>query len=162
MKEEGVVDMPMRLLIVAAILVITVPVVLGIVNYYSVAASEQQLASGVEYLKKQIEIVYSQGDNASMVVRVSFPFGTEFVKIGGQLGSDNSHLIRYKLRNGVERYTVVHYGNIAILMTAKNGSTLTVVGGTYDFILTKTKASMDLDHDGHLDDYYITVEVRTK
>ncbi len=159
MKEEGVVDMPMRLMIIAAILVITVPIVLGIVHYYAAVSSEDQLINGVNYLKKQIQLVFSQGANASMVVRVSFPFGTEFVKIGGPLDQDSSHLIRYKMRNGVERYTVVNYGNIGIRMS-HGGKTLTVVGGTYDFILTKTKAPIDLDGDGIANDYYIEISLR--
>ncbi len=160
MKEEGVVDMPMRLMIIAAILVITVPIVLGIVQYYAAVSAEDQLISGVDYLKKQIQIVFSQGNNASMVVRVSFPFGTEFVKIGGPLNSDYSHLIRYKMRNGVERYTIVNYGNIGIRMMSKDGGTLLVVGGTYDFILTKVKSPIDLDGDGVANDYYIQVSLR--
>ncbi len=160
MKEEGVVDMPMRLMIIAAILVITVPIVLGIVHYYAAVSAEDQLISGVDYLKKQIQLVFSQGNNASMVVRVSFPFGTQYVKIGGPLGSDYSHLIRFKMRNGVERYTIVNYGNIGIRMMSSNGSTLLVVGGTYDFILTKMKSPIDLDGDGIANDYYIQVSLR--
>ncbi len=150
MNEEGIVDLPMRLLIVAAILVITVPVVLGVMNSYSAVASDQQLAAGVEYLKKQIEIVFSQGENASMVVRVSFPTGTDYVKIGGKIGTTNAHLIRYKMRNGMERYTVVNYGNLGIQMTG-DGSTVWVVGGTYDFTLTKM---------GHGDFFYINIKVK--
>ncbi len=160
MKEEGVVDMPMRLLIVAAILVFTVPVVLGVITQYSFSSTEQKLASAVEYLKKQIEIVYAQGDNASMVVRDTFPFGTEYVIIGGPLGTDNSHLIRYKLRNGMPRQTIVNYGNLEIIMSNKTNNGTLVVGGTYDFIITKVKSPIDLDHDGLLDDYYIQVDLR--
>jgi len=159
MKEEGVVDMPMRLMIIAAILVITVPIVLGIVYYYAAVSSEDPFISSVDYFKKQVQIVFAQGENASMVVRVAFPFGTEFVKIGGPLGSDNSHLIRYKMRNGVERYTIVNYGNIGIRLSHED-STLLVVGGTYDFILTKTKSPVDLDGDGIANDYYIEVSLR--
>ncbi len=159
MEEEGIVDLPMRLLIVAAILVFTVPVVLGVVNYYSAAADEEQLAAGVNYLKQQIKIVFAQGDNASMVVRVSFPYGTDFVKIGGKLGTADAHLIKYKMRNGVERYTVVNYGNLGIQMT-DNGKTLWIVGGTYNLVITKMKAPIDLNGDGLLNDYYINIQVR--
>ena len=160
MNEEGVIDMPMRLMIIAAILVITVPMVLAIVQYYSAVSSENQLTNGIEYLKKQMQIVFSQGENASMVVRVTFPYGTEFVKIGGPLDTPQSQLIRYKMINGVVRYTVVNYGNIGIRMMSKDGGTLFVVGGTYDFILTKLKSPIDLDGDGIANDFYIQVSLR--
>ncbi len=159
MKEEGVLDIPLDLMIVAIILLITIPVVLGVFSYYTNSSAEQQLSSEIKYLKNQIRIVYSQGNNASMVVRVSFPFGVQYIKIGGQLGSVDSHLIRYKMQNGVERNTIVSYGNIAIYMSDQ-GKTLTIVGGTYDLILTKEKANMDLNGDGVPNDYFVNVEVR--
>ncbi|NPA75812.1 MAG: hypothetical protein GXO25_07020 [Euryarchaeota archaeon] len=159
-KEEGVIDMPLRLMIIAVILVITVPMVLGVVNYYSRAATQQQLVSGVRYLENQEKIVFAEGANASMVVRVTFPYGTQYIKIGGKLGTDDSHLIRYKLINGMEHQDIVRYGNIDICMMSAKGGTLTVVGGTYDFIITKMKSPIDLNGDHILNDYYIQIEVR--
>ena len=159
-REDGVVTMPLRLLIVVAILVITVPLVLGITSYYSRISTEQDLISSVNYLKNQIRMVFSQGENTSIVARVTFPLGTEFVKIGGPLNSSESYLIKYKIRDGVERYTVVNYGNLGVRMTW-DGKTLTVGSGTYDFIIVKRLATTDLDGDGVLDDFYINIEVRT-
>ncbi len=159
-KEEGVIDMPLRLMIIAVILVLTVPVVLSVVNYYSRAASEQQLISGVHYLENQMKIVFAQGENASLVARVTFPYGTEYVKIGGPLGNSDSRLIQYKLRNSVVRKEIVRYGNLDICFTGPNGNTLLVRGGTYDFVITKMKANIDLNGDGHLNDFYLQIEVR--
>ncbi len=159
-REEGVVTMPLRLLIVVAILVITVPLVLGIVSYYSSVSTEQQLISSVNYLKNQIRMVFSQGYNTSIVTRVTFPLGTEFIKIGGPLNSSEAYLIKYKLRNGIERYTIVNYGNLGVRMTWDN-KTLTIGSGTYDFIITKCLANFDIDNNGKLDDFYINIEVRT-
>ena len=159
-KEEGVVTIPLRLLIVVAILVITVPLVLGIVSYYSSVSTEQQLISSVNYLRNQIRMVFSQGENTSIVSRVTFPLGTEFVKIGGPLNSSDSYLIKYKIRDGVERYTVVNYGDLGVRMTW-DGKTLQIGSGTYDFIITKRLANFDIDHNGKLDDFYVNIEVRT-
>ncbi len=159
-KEDGVIDMPLRLMIIAVILILTVPVVLGVVNYYTRVATEQQLISEIHYLENQMKIVFAQGENASLVVRVTFPYGTQYVIIGGELGTVSARIIKYKMENMVERQDVVKYGNLDICFSGTDGKAVMVKGGTYDFIITKVHSPIDLNGDKLANDYYLEIGVR--
>ncbi len=157
-KESGVIDMPLRLLIILVILVITVPLVLSIAGYYSSVSAEQEMIAQANYLRDKIVMVYSMGVNSSLKITVSFPKNTEYVKVGGPLNSDNSYFIRVKAYNSPERIILVKHGNVGIRVTSNN-TTMVMWSGTYRVLITKMLCNYDLDGNGYLDDFYMNVEV---
>ena len=157
-RERGVIDMPLRLLIILVILIIAVPLVVSIANYYSFVSAEQEMIAEANYLKDKIVMVYGMGVNSSIKIELSFSGVTEYVKVGAPLTSENSYFIKAKAYNSPERTIIVKYGNVGIRVTSNN-ETMILWSGTYRVLITKMLCPYDLDGNGYLDDFYVNVEV---
>ncbi len=159
-SEEGVMDYPFRLLIIAIVLAIAIPMMLSALSYYRTRSAEEQLSQEVNQIASAVESVYIQGVNASTVLEVEFPPETEYVRVGAPLsGSVDTRAIYYKLREESEHSILVTHGRKGIPMANPENDTLVISGGEQRISMTKRPVEFDLSGDGEANDYYIELDV---
>ena len=72
-NRKGVVEFPFKILIIAVVLVITVPLILSGLEKYSRRQQYNEVERQVTRLENAMVQVYSQGENASLVLGLSSP-----------------------------------------------------------------------------------------
>ncbi|MFP3871974.1 MAG: hypothetical protein ACLFVL_03745 [Candidatus Aenigmatarchaeota archaeon] len=159
-SEEGVMDYPFRLLIIAIVLAIAIPSMLSALSHYRTNSAEEQLSQEVNQIASAVESVYIQGVNASTVLEIEFPPETEEVKVGAPLsGSVHTRAIYYQLREEPEKSILVTHGRKGIPMCSPDNDTLIIPGGNQRISIVKKPADFDMNEDGVENDYYVELDV---
>jgi hypothetical protein len=152
--RRAVEGIPLKLIIVAVILAITVPAAWYLFGIYDAAQTEERLKSELGRLEVSAKEVYAGVSGrfsggiwipgSSMRTEVDFRGGVfatiEYVKIGGKLGAaDCSYTkIHYKLSSQPDAVLVIEDPNVPITSKAAGGSgsgTLVLQKGTYSLFL---------------------------
>lgn len=127
--SEGLVEFPFKILIIAIILIITLPLIFASMERFERINDHNQSMREMDRIVSAIIQVYSQGENASLVIEVEFPDDMEYVKLGDRLEAGSKPFWRslgiyYKFRSGPERRVPVESGltSIPVTDTAKSGS----------------------------------------
>ena len=148
-NRRGVVEFPFKILIVAVVLVITVPLILSGLEKYSRRQQYNQVEQQVTRLENAIIQVYSQGENASLALTVEFPDSTEYVRLGGKLVMREvrtgqsilnplSSIIYYRMRDDPEKTELVESSTRSIPISNSEGDeALELSSGRSGVILTK-------------------------
>ena len=161
-NERGVEEYHLRILIIAIVLVITVPIIVYSLDYYATIQQENEMGREVERVSDAITQVSIQGAGASMSIEVKLPKETDYVKIGGDLRSPLNSTIRYKLTDEHEKLYVVKNQNRGIPITGdsdKGTEGVTIGGRKSQLVIEKIIDENDLDGDGNRSEYYILVTV---
>ncbi|MGB9636213.1 MAG: hypothetical protein ACPL1Y_03055, partial [Thermoplasmata archaeon] len=158
-ENRGVLDLPMRLLIIMVILGITIPIIIGGFMYFTRIQKENQLDARINELKMQIIQVYRGGENTDIRVDIEFPSETEYIHIGGSLNGDyTKYRIEYKIYSTIRSYAVLD-GAKNIPMCSDSGDTLKIGGAKYALSLKKLTYPGDIDGDGFSPDFYVQIKV---
>lgn len=160
LTKKGVLDLPMRLLIIMVILGITIPIIIGGFMYFTRIQKESQLDARINELKMQIIQVYRGGENTDIRVDIEFPAETTYIHIGGPLtaGSYDKYRIEYRIFSTIRSYAVLD-GAKNIPMCSDTGGTLEIGGAKYALSLKKLTYPNDIDGDGFYPDFYIQIKV---
>jgi hypothetical protein len=156
--KQGVIDLPMRLLIVMVILGITIPIIVGGFMYFTRVQKENLLDSRINELKMQIIQVYRGGENTDIRIDMEFPGETDYIHVGGDLtGSYEKYRIEYKIFSTIRSYAVLD-GAKNIPMCSDTGKTFEMGGGKIALSLKKVSYPGDIDGDGSSPDYYVQIK----
>ncbi|MEM3444469.1 MAG: hypothetical protein QW115_00670 [Thermoplasmata archaeon] len=158
-NKKGVLDLPLRLLIIMIILGITIPIIIGGFMYFTRIQKENQLDARINELIMQIVVVSKAGENTDIRVDIEFPGETEYIHIGGALTGDyHKYRIEYKIFSTIRSYAVAD-GAKNIPMCSDTGGTLELGGAKYALSLKKLSYDGDIDGDGSSPDFYVQVKV---
>ena len=116
--RNGVIEFPFKILIIVVVLAITLPLIFSGLDKYTEAQNYNQVEREVDRLKNAVVQVYSQGENASLVVEVEFPDSLEYVKLGSKIAiysektqktyvNPLSYAIFFKMENDKEEFEIV-------------------------------------------------------
>ncbi len=148
-NRKGVVEFPFKILIIAVVLVITVPLILSGLEKYSRRQQYNEVERQVTRLENAMVQVYSQGENASLVLEVEFPDSTEYVRLGSKLVMREvrtgrsilnplSTIIYYRLRDDPENTELVESSTRSIPITNQGkDDALELPAGRSKVVLTK-------------------------
>jgi len=114
----GVIEFPFKILIIVVVLAITLPLILSGLDRYTEAHDHNQVEREVNRLRNAIVQVYSQGENASLVIEVDLPNSLEYIKLGantsvrgyktGRMYVDPlCYAIFYKMKNNEEKFEII-------------------------------------------------------
>lgn len=159
-NKSGVIDLPLRLVIIMIILGITIPIIIGGLMYFTRIQKENQLDARINELRMQIVQVYRGGVGTDIRVDIEFPSETEYIRIGGALTGDyKKYRIEYKIFSTIRSYAVLD-GAKNIPMCSDTGRTLEIGGAKYALSLKKVEYTAgDIDGDGVVPDYYVQIKV---
>ena len=105
---KGGIELPVKLLISAIILGISIPVTMSYWSAYDLQQTRSDLERELELLAAQIQGVYDSGEGNSRVVEVNIRDGTfariSYVEIGGEPGSGfAARSVRWRIGDGQEQ-----------------------------------------------------------
>lgn len=159
-NSYGIETFPFRILIVVIVLTILVPVAVYGFRHYTGIQRETELRAEVIRITNLVVLVYNQAVNSALCLKLNLPDGTEYIKIGGKLGTGSQWLIRYKIVGGGEQRVVVREGDNAIPMTSDRNEALRLGGvGMTTIRAQKLVSTTDIDGDGIVTDYYVEVSI---
>ena len=138
-SDEGVLELPMKLLITVIIMAIALPAAIGGFNAYQEKQAKLELEMELDKIKETIQRVYSSGNGTTRNLDVNIPdrlmAGVDYVKIGDNIlpldstdPSPYATLIRYKM-DGEK----VGYIELNLYATSKTWDKPIVLhGGSYE------------------------------
>lgn len=138
-EEEAVLEtVPFQLLIIAVVLLITIPSLYFGLDYYMKSQLELDIREDLTWIRTIIEQVQSGGNNSSIPLTVKFenrPLARiEYIKLGDKIGGIYSYQARYKLIGQPERrYTISNW--LPVTNETKSDS-ITLVEGRYRLVIT--------------------------
>ena len=95
--RAGVIEFPFKILIIAMVLLITVPLILSGLEKYTIAQDYNRTEREMTRLRNAIVQVYSQGENASLVLEVDFPERLDYVRLGDKLVIQDARTGRFRV-----------------------------------------------------------------
>ncbi len=115
--ERGIEGLPLKLLILAIVMGISVPSILAMWSNVERVQIENHLESEMDYLIIRIQQVYRSGPGNAMSVEVNLKSGLmtsiEYVRLGDNLSSEMRSTIRWKLSGEAEN-TLLIEGQIPV------------------------------------------------
>ncbi len=147
--RAGVIEFPFKILIIALVLLITVPLILSGMEKYTIAQDYNRTEREMVRIRNAIVQVYSQGENASLVLEVELPERLDYVKLGdtlvvrdGKTGGFRvnpfSNATYYRMEGDEEVSEFVKYSLRSVPVTNESGEGGLRFGpGTSRIMLTK-------------------------
>ena len=147
--SAGVIEFPFKILIIAMVLLITIPLILSGLEKYTIAQDYNQTEREMTRIRNAIVQVYSQGENASLVLEVDLPDRLDYVRLGDTLVLQNgqtghfrvnpfSNATYFRMEGGEEVSEFVKYSIRSIPVTNETGDGGLRFGpGTSRIMLTK-------------------------
>ena len=143
-SKDGIMDLPMKIIIIAIIMVITIPIAIAGLNHYRENQVKTDIREELKRLSSKIKEVHRAGNTSTPTIEVTFR-GNFFIeinsiKIGDNIlplnkenrGGDYAKWIRYKLDG--ERTRKIEVGE---LVTNQNhDGPLVLYDGSYKLSLT--------------------------
>lgn len=109
--ESGIEGLPLKLLILAIVMGISVPSILAMWSNVERVQIENRLESEMDYLIIRIQQVHRSGPGNAMSVEVNLKSGLmtsiEYVRVGDNLGSQTRSTIRWKLYGEAENTLLI-------------------------------------------------------
>lgn len=162
LTDTGAVEgLPMKLIITAVVLAITVPMMFGALRTYDRSRVEQELGAEIDSFVSTIQLIYSSGPGNSAVQEFRAAKGAftsiDYVRFGDMLGGNYSSVIRYRIGSMQEVPMVVRSPNVP--MMSPDNSTFEVMSGTYQIIAECMCSQSDLNGDGLSPDNYVQLSM---
>ena len=154
---RAVEGLPLKLIITAIVLAITIPLMFGALKTYDKSKVEQELNSEIDRFISAVQLIYSSGPGNSAVLEFRAAKGTftglDYIKFGDEPGGDYSSVIRYRISGMQETPTVIQSPNVP--MMCSSNLTFEIMPGTYEIIAECLTSQSDLNGDGLSPDNYI-------
>ncbi len=154
---EGIEGVPIKLLVVAIVLAITVPLIFSALRSYDHARVEQGLEAELDEFVTMVQTIYVSGPGNGVTMEIDIPSGTfsrvETISFGDVLGGSMSSVIRYRLQGRAESLLVLKNPNVP--MTGIDNSSLEIASGHYEILAECFVTDQDLNNDGMVPDTYI-------
>ncbi len=158
---RAVEGLPLKLIITAIVLAITIPLMFGALKTYDKSKVEQEISAEIDRFISTVQLVYSSGPGNSAVLEFRAAKGTftglDYVKFGDEPGSNYSSVIRYKISGMQEVPAVIRSPNVPMMSTGN--STFEIMGGDYSIIAECMTSQSDLNDDGLAPDNYIQLSL---
>lgn len=158
--DNGAIDLPFKLLIVAIIMAITLPILFLGLQSFDRQSTEDRVKAATSRIFAEARLVYGH-EGSSSAVHIDLSGGAfsniEYLSIGGGLCGDNWASARYKLDFTKEK--VVPMEPEIPLTSVKSGEPTPLIlhEGEYDLIVV-SKSGLDFDCDGN-EDHYVELSI---
>ncbi len=143
--DNALEDLPLRLLIIAIVMAITVPVVFVGLRDYRIERAETVLETELERLKQLGIQVYTMGVGTAQTIEIDIPDETESVTLGGPLLSRFSSTIWYQIQQRDRNFMLIKRGAVSIALTTPENDALTFGAGLHTLSITKRHWDADRD-----------------
>ena len=162
-NDNAVEGIPLKLIIIALILVIGLPMIWVGLENYDRTQKENYLKNEIEFIITTIKFVYTNGENNFQLIDVDFEssFATKVERV--EIGDGKDGLwstIRYKLSNRPKVTMVIEDPNIPVANKTDNGPDALIVREGKHSLLFTAKSDYDFDDDGYNDLYVEVAPVR--
>jgi len=126
-SENGIMDLPMKIIIVVIIMAITIPIAIAGLNYYRENQVKTDIREELHRLVSKINEVHRAGNTSTSTIEVTFSgnffLKIKYIKVGDNIlplnkdnkGGDYAKWIRYKL--GDERTRKIEVGELVTKWT---------------------------------------------
>ena len=157
--NSAVEGLPIKLIITAIVLAITVPIIFASLRSYDRASVEQQLASEIDRFIGLVQLTYTAGPGNSALIEFDVPSGTftrvERISFGDAPGGAMISVIEYEIRGASPVPVVVESPNVP--MMCSGNITFEIASGSYDIVAECLVSQQDLNGDGIHPDAYISL-----
>jgi|GEM_PF-1631686 hypothetical protein len=161
--RAGVIEFPFKILIIAMVLLITIPLILSGLEKYTLAQDYNQTEREMTRIRNAIVQVYSQGENASLVLEVDLPKSLDYMRLGdslvvqiGQTGQFRinpfSNATYYRMKGGDEVLEFVKYSVRSVPVSNETGA------GGLRFGPGKSRIMLTKVFDPRIDTFFIRAE----
>ena len=154
---RAVEGLPLKLIITAIVLAITIPMMFGALRAYDRSKVELELSAEIDRFVSGVQLVYSSGPGNSMMLDFSAAKGTftnlDYVRFGDVPGGNYSSVIRYRISGMQEVLAVIQSPNVP--MMSSDNSVLEIMPGDYHIMAECVVSQQDLNGDGLGPDNYI-------
>lgn len=160
-NNRAVEGLPLKLIITAIVLAITIPLMFGALKTYDKSKVEQELSAEIDEFISGVQLIYSSGPGNSAVLEFRAAKGTftglDYVIFGDEPGGDYSSVIRYRISGIQEVPTVIQSPNVP--MMSSSNSTFEIMAGNYEIIAECLTSQSDLNGDGFVPDNFIQLSL---
>lgn len=158
---RAVEGLPLKLIVTAIVLAITIPLMFGALKTYDKSKVELELNSEIDGFISAVQLIYSSGPGNSAILefraaRGSFT-GLDYVKFGDQPGGNYSSVIQYKINGMQEVLRVIQLPNVP--MMSSSNLTFEIMAGNYEIIAECLTCQSDINDDGLAPDNYIQLSL---
>jgi len=134
--KRGLEEMPLRLMIIAIIMAITVPMIFDALGEFSEDQVESNIQEEVAKIITAIKLSYSSGVGTSIPVSVSFSDGVlcsiEYIRLGDTLNETYESIVRFKITDSPRTYVPVEpYVPITNQQDGGDSGPLVLSAGSY-------------------------------
>jgi hypothetical protein len=147
---EAIEGMPLKLMIIALVMAITVPLIFAALRSFDASRVENELVAEINDFIATVQTIYTSGPGNSAVIDFEATGGSfadvEKVIFGDALGGQMRSVVRYQLRNGMETPIVAESPNVP--MSTENNTALEIGAGNYQIKAECNVASVDINGDG--------------
>ena len=147
-NQKGLEGLPLQLTIIAIVLGITIPIIVGALYSYDRFNTEQQLRNELGILANAVKKVFlgtlNSSDTVTLHLNDGFFTKLEYIKVGGPITqTTNTTMIVYKLIGMGEGRIVITNPNVR--MCSEKNDTFEMGRGVYTLILTcKSNSSVGI------------------
>ena len=162
-ENAAVEGIPLKLMIIAIILGITLPMIFIGLKGADHTSTENNLRTQITSIKFTARDLYNMDPGSSEVMVVDFKNGLmtniDYVMIGDNLTGRYVSTIKYNISGDTEKVTTIE--NPEVPMTSADGETLVLYSGRYELVFTCMKSEdIDINRDGIYNDLYIQIKVK--
>ena len=158
---RAVEGLPLKLIITAIVLAITIPLMFGALKTYDKSKVEQELSSEIDEFISAVQLIYSSGPGNSAALEFRAAKGTftglDYVKFGDEPGGDYSSVIWYRISGMSEVPKVIQSPNVP--MMSSSNLTFEIMAGNYEIIAECLTSQSDLNDDGLAPDNYVQLSL---
>ncbi|MEW6069472.1 MAG: hypothetical protein AB1485_02530 [Candidatus Thermoplasmatota archaeon] len=148
-------SIPLKLIVISIITSITIPVVWNAYNNYSNIQIENNLKSEIYKITSVIKQVYLGANGTTLKLDTNLK-NIEYLKLGDNLNSEYSTVIRYRLKECNEQIIVISEDIIRV--TSSENAALTLHSGSYTLLFTHI--NYDINGNNKIEKYERYVEVK--
>lgn len=157
----GIEGVPLKLMIVAIILAITVPLIFSSLRAYDFSRVEQELIAELDEFVATVRMIYTSGPGNSALIMFDVPEGSfakvECVRMGDALGGTMSSVVGHQLRGRQEVLRLIENPNVPL--TSSDNDTLELLMGHHEIRAECELSSIDLNDDGIFPDAYVRLTI---
>ncbi|MCK5024341.1 MAG: hypothetical protein KAR56_01855 [Thermoplasmata archaeon] len=158
---RAVEGLPLKLIITAIVLAITIPMMFGALRTYDRSKVEQEIKSEIDRFISMAQLVYSSGSGNSAVLEFraakSTFTGIDYVRFGDVPDGNYSSVVRYRISGMPEVPTVILSPNVPLM--SSGNSTFEIMSGNYQIIAECLTTLSDLNGDGLAPDNYVQLSL---
>jgi hypothetical protein len=153
--------MPLKLMIAAIVVAITVPLIFTSLRAYDYSSVEQQLLTEISEFCALVQSLFMMGPGNTALHEFRIPEGSfakvDEVRIGDTLGGNRSNIIGFRLLGRTEKLTAIQ--DPCVPLSSRDNDSLILSAGIKKIRLECVQSLFDLNDDGFTPDAYLMLSI---